>query len=132
MMEQGTVEGLLPQMHNRDGLLVSHNFARLHKLSAGSRIHLDTPTGRREFRIAGVQVDYTSDAGLLIVDRETYKRLWNDDRVDTFDIMLHDGYDPIAVRAAIQRKLAGSRNAFVLTNREMRAEIMRLTVARSI
>jgi putative ABC transport system permease protein len=114
-------------MARKNGLLISSNFARLHKLRKGSRIRLDTPAGAREFYVAGVQVDYTSAAGLLIMDRETYKRLWNDDRVDTFDVMLEKGFQPGTVRTAMQRRLAATHNAFVLTNQDVRAEIMRLT-----
>jgi putative ABC transport system permease protein len=74
-----------------------------------------------------VAVDYSSDRGSLMLDRAVYKRLWNDDRVDVFDLMLEKGYDPEAVRSEIQRHFASSRNIFVLTNRDMRAEILRLT-----
>jgi putative ABC transport system permease protein len=47
--------------------------------------------------------------------------------VDTYDLMLEKGYDPESVRTEIQRHFAGSRNVFVLTNKDMRSEIMRLT-----
>jgi putative ABC transport system permease protein len=126
LMDEGRVEELLPVMAGRNGLLISSNVARLHNLHKGSRIQLDTPTGRHEFDVVGVHVDYTSDAGQLVIDRATYKRLWRDDRVDTFDVMLHPNVDPEAVRREIQRRLASSHNAFVLTNGDVRREIMRL------
>jgi putative ABC transport system permease protein len=99
----------------------------MYKLRKGSRIFLDTPTGRHEFTVAGVSVDYSSDRGSLMIDREVYRRLWQDDRVDVFDLMLEKGYDPEAVRREIQRRFAASRNIFVLTNKDMRSEITRLT-----
>jgi putative ABC transport system permease protein len=75
----------------------------------------------------GVQVDYSSDNGSLILDREVYKRLWKDDRVDTFDLLLERGYDPETVRREIQSRFAPDRSVFVLTNKDMREEILRLT-----
>jgi len=111
----------------RNGVLISNNFARLHHLGRGDRILLDTPTGRHEFQVVGVQVDYSSDGGSLVIDRQVYKRLWKDDRVDTFDITVETGYDPDAVKREIQRRFANQRNVFVLTNGDMRAEILRLT-----
>jgi putative ABC transport system permease protein len=127
MMEQGRVEDLVPEMAGRPGVLVSNNFARIHNVGKGDRIMLDTPTGRHSFEVVGVQVDYTSDNGSILVDREVYKRLWKDDRVDTFDLMLEKGRDPEEVKREIQRRFAGSHNLFVLTNRDMRSELLRIT-----
>jgi putative ABC transport system permease protein len=127
LMEEGRVKDLVPGMLDQNGLLVSNNFARIHGVGKGSRIFLDTPTGRHEFMIVGVQVDYSSDRGSILMDRKVYTRLWKDDRVDIFDLMLERGQDPERVRAEIQRHFAGSRNVFILTNKDMRSEISRLT-----
>jgi putative ABC transport system permease protein len=62
-----------------------------------------------------------------LIDREAYRKLWKDDRVDTFDLMLAPGYDPDAVKRDIQQGFAGSRNLMVLTNKDMRRELLRLT-----
>jgi putative ABC transport system permease protein len=126
MMEQGRLEDLLPGLQQKNGVLISNNLARLHGLNTGSRMVLDTPTGRHEFVVVGVQVDYSSDSGSLLIDREVYKKFWNDDRVDTFDLMLEKGYAPDAVKREIQRRFADKRNVFVLTNLDMRQELLRL------
>jgi putative ABC transport system permease protein len=127
VMEDGSVEGLVSLMLGKQAVVVSNNFARIHSVKKGSRIFLDTPTGRHEFIVAGVMVDYTSDRGSIMMDRAVYRRLWKDDRVDTFDLLLKPGYDPESVRTEIQRHFVGSRNVFILTNKDMRSEIMRLT-----
>ncbi len=127
LMEEGRIEDLVPGMSGKNGILVSNNFARIFSVHKGSRIFLDTPTGRHEFEVVGVQVDYTSDSGSMVLDREVYKKLWKDDRVDTFDLMLRPGYDPDAVKRDIQSQLAKSRNVLILTNKDMRAELTRLT-----
>src|SRR5439155_15783963 len=126
LMEEGRIEDLLPGMLGRNGILVSNNFARLYHVGKRDRIRLDTPTGRHEFDVVGVMVDYSSDSGSLLIDREVYKRLWKDERVDTFDLMLEEGRDPEAVKRENQRRFAGNRHVFVLTNRDMRGEIIRL------
>jgi putative ABC transport system permease protein len=127
MLEQGRVQDLVPGMVGKRGVLVSNNFAHIYNVARGSRIQLDTPTGRQEFEVVGVQVDYTSDNGSILLDREVYKQYWNDDRVDTFDLMLEKGRDPDVVRREIQQRFAGTHNLFVLTNRDMRSELMRIT-----
>jgi putative ABC transport system permease protein len=126
LMEEGRVDDLLSGMRGKNGVLISNNLARLHALKKGSRMVLDTPTGRHDFEVVGVQVDYSSDSGSLLIDREVYKRLWNDDRVDTFDLMLEKGYSPDAVKREIQRRFADKRNVFVLTNLDMRQELLRV------
>jgi putative ABC transport system permease protein len=127
IMDEGRLGDLVPGMSGKQGVLISNNFAHIHRVGKGDRIFLSTPSGRREFKVVGVQVDYTSDRGSLWIDRDVYKRLWKDDRVDTFDLMLKKGYDPESVRREIQRRFAGNRKVFVLTNRDMRSEITRLT-----
>lgn len=127
ILEQGRIADLVPAMVNGDGILVSSNLARLYGLGRGDRVALETPTGRHEFEVVGVIVDYTSDSGAFIVDRRTYRRLWNDDRVDTFELMLEKSWDPGAVRHEIRRRYADRRNVFVLTNEEFRGEVLRMT-----
>jgi putative ABC transport system permease protein len=127
MMAEGRVEDLVPGMMGKNGVLISNNMARIYHLKRGSLIFLDTPTGRHKFDVVGVSVDYSSDSGSLLIDWGVYKQLWKDDRVDTFDLMIERGYDPDEVKREIQRRFAGSRNIFVLTNRDMRAELTRLT-----
>jgi putative ABC transport system permease protein len=127
LMEEGRIEDLVPAMKGKPAVLISNTFAHIHRLKKGNHIFLNAPTGRREFAVAGVRVDYGSDRGTILLDREVYRRFWQDDRVDVFDLMLEKGYDPAAVRTEIQRHFAGSRNVFVLTNQDMRSEITRLT-----
>jgi putative ABC transport system permease protein len=126
LLDEGRIDELIPSMVGKNGVLVSNNFARLFNVKKGSRILLDTPSGSRQFEVAGVQVDYMSESGSLMIDRETYKRFWKDDRVDDFQLMVEQGYDPDTVKREIQLRFAGSRNLFVLTNKEMRAEFTRL------
>ncbi len=126
ILEDGRVEDLLSGMPGRNGILISNNLARIQNLGKGDRIRLDTPTGLHEFEVVGVQADYTSDNGSIVIDRATYKRLWNDDRVDTFELMLAPGFDPGMVKMEIQRRFAGKRSVFVLTNQDMRSEILHI------
>jgi len=127
VMEEGSVADLLPLMAGKNAVVISNNFSRIHGLRRGDTLSIETPTGRHPFAIAGVNLDYSSDQGSLLMDRATYKRLWRDDRVDVFDLMVAEGFDPEAVKTEIQRRLSGQRNLLILTNRDMRAELTRLT-----
>jgi putative ABC transport system permease protein len=126
ILQQGRLQDLVPSMLDRDAAVVSANYARLRGVGKGDRIRLDTPSGPQAAEIVGVQVDYTSDSGTVLVDRRTFKRWWKDARVDAFELMLEKGSDVEAVRAEINRRFAGGRSVFVLTNADFRGEVLRL------
>ncbi len=127
IMEEGRLGDLLPGMIGRNGALISNNLSHIHSLHRGDRISLESPTGRHEFEVVGVQADYTSDHGCIVLDRAVYARLWKDDRVDVYELMLESSADPEQVKREIQRRFSASRNVFILTNKEMRSEILRIT-----
>lgn len=106
------------------GVIVSDNLARWHHLHAGDRLSLDTPTGRLTVPIAGVLVEYSSDRGSVTMDHRMYAEHWKDESVDTFDVMLRPGADPVAVKAGILSRFAGrGTRLFVFTGMEFRKRI---------
>lgn len=111
----------------REGeVMLSENFSRRFALHAGDRLELSTREGTKSFRVAGVDIDYTSDLGTVLLDRQVYTRLWGDELVDTYKVYLRPGADPLAVRRAIDRKYGETFKLFVLTNREFKGEILHL------
>lgn len=116
----------------RGGLLrgevsISENFVSLHKVHRGDFVELPTPAGLHRFRVAGVARDYSSDRGVVVIDRAHFIRLWGDDRVDTFDLMLTPGSDPDTVKREILKRLGDRQNLFVFTNREFKKKVLALT-----
>jgi putative ABC transport system permease protein len=109
------------------GFIVSDNFAGLHDAHLGDSIELATPTGSLRLPIAGVVPDWSDQTGAVFLDRRLYARRWNDDTVNVFRIYLDHGATPEGVRQAILERFASSRRLFVLTNRDVRAYITRLT-----
>lgn len=108
----------------RQGMcFVSENFQGRFKLGVGQEVELMTPTGPVRFPIAAVVRDYGSDQGAIYMDRNTYLRHWQDDRVDIFDLSLAAGADVGQVRNLIRAKLAGKMPALISTRQEFIAEI---------
>jgi putative ABC transport system permease protein len=104
-------------------VLVSENFARRRSLSVGSTFPIMTPHGERVFTIAGVIVDYTSDQGVVLMDRARFGELFNDSQVDSFHVYLKDrARDTERVRDAITSRLGKKYNLYVLSNAELREE----------
>lgn len=103
-------------------VFVSDNLAYRQGLRTGDTLPLDTPAGRRTFRIGAILTDYTLDIGTIVVDRPTYRALWRDELVNTFGIWLEPDADVEQVRAAISARLAPVR-VTILSGREFNAQI---------
>jgi putative ABC transport system permease protein len=107
-------------------VIVSENFSRRFQLHRGDRIALDTPTGPHEFPIVAVIIDYTSDQGTVVLDRSVYDPIWSDSLVDTYKLYLAKGADIEATRRAIADQYGEKYDLFVLTNAEVKNEIVTL------
>jgi putative ABC transport system permease protein len=93
---------------------------------SGDRVTLVTDLGQTTFGVAGVFVDYTSDAGTLLMDRKQYQRFWNDSLVDAYDLWLARGGDSGRVAEEIREKLGGRYELFVSTHVQIKERILRL------
>jgi len=109
------------------GLLASENFALLHGFKLGDMVDLHTPNGTLSLPIVGIVTDYSDQQGSILMDRQVYKRYWNDDTANIFRIYLARGATEADVKRRILERFANQRRLFVLTNREVRQYIMRLT-----
>jgi putative ABC transport system permease protein len=109
-----------------EGVLVSQNFAARWKVAVGDQLRLETPTGTLTRPILGLVEDYTSEKGTILMDRALYKRYWQDDAVDFFDVNLQPGVPQQSVQLALQRLLTGNHRAFVYTNSEYKRWIISL------
>jgi len=108
-------------------LLASENFALLRGYKLGDVIDIPSPGGVLHLRIAGIVTDYSDQQGSILMDRALYKRYWNDDTVNVFRIYLTGGAAEADVKRRILETFSSQRRLFVLTNRDIRQYIMRLT-----
>jgi len=108
-------------------ILASENFTLLRGFRLGDVIDLPTPNGVLHLPIAGIVTDYSDEQGALLIDRSLYKRYWHDDTVNIFRIYLANGASEADVKRRILDRFANQRRLFVLTNRDVRRYILRLT-----
>jgi putative ABC transport system permease protein len=101
------------------GVLISEPFATKFGVGAGDTVRLPTPAGTTAFRVAAVYNDYSSDAGVVILDVRTYRRLFRDDSINSIAIYARPGTDLTHLRTAVLRAVAPLR-IDVETNRELR------------
>lgn len=110
-----------------EGLVVADNLARLHGIHVGQTIEIPAPHGVIRLPVVGIVVDYSDQQGSIVMDRTVYERYWHDDSVNIFRVYLSPGADGGQVREQILKRYAGTRQVFVLTNRDLREYILRVT-----
>jgi putative ABC transport system permease protein len=108
-------------------VLASENFALLRGFKLGDVVDIPSPSGVLHLPIAGIVTDYSDEQGSLLVDRALYKHFWNDSTVNVFRIYLARGAAEADVKRRILETFGNQRRLFVLTNREVRRYILRLT-----
>jgi len=114
---------LIDRMITGKGVIISETLAHRFGRNPGQRIELQTAHGRRSFFILGAITDYSSDQGTVFLDRQLYRALWEDDKVDTLEPYMKKGVDPSQVRDIIVRNWGEKYHLFVLTNQMFRDEI---------
>jgi putative ABC transport system permease protein len=125
------VEGNSEEMYRlaaeEKGVVVSANFARLHDAHMGEVLEIPAPAGILRLPIVGVVDDFSDQQGTLLVNRDLFVRYWHDDSVNVFRVYVTPGADAAEVRQRILQAFGGQQRLFVLTNREVRDFITKLT-----
>jgi putative ABC transport system permease protein len=110
----------------RDALVMSESFAFRYGKRRGDTITLLTPSGPREFTVAALYYDYTSDRGVLIMDHGTFRRRFGDLPPTGMTVYLKPGADPDRVREETLASIGEGHRAFIYTNRSLRTEVLRI------
>jgi putative ABC transport system permease protein len=110
----------------QDVVLISEPFANRFATGVGRSVELGTPAGPRSFRVGGVYYDYSTDRGVVLMDRATFTRHFGDARPTSLSVYLRPGRDPDVVRARLLGELGASHRVFIHTNASLRAEVLRI------
>ena len=109
-----------------DAVVVSESFAIKHDVAVADRIELDTPQGARPFQVVAVYYDYSSDRGLVVMDRTTFARHYGAQRPTGLTLYLEPDADPEAVREELLAGVGPDHRLFIRTNAALRAEVLRI------
>jgi putative ABC transport system permease protein len=125
------VEGAAAVMYRETaagrGLMVSDNLAQLQRLALGEVLEIPAPHGIIRLPIVGIVVDYSDQQGTILMDRRVFQQYWHDDSVNAFRLYLSPRAQPAEVKRDILARYAGVRQVFVLTNRELKDYILKIT-----
>ncbi len=119
-------DGLWASMAGQDEVQVSEPFANKYGITPqNNRLLLRTDQGERVFRVVAVYYDYASDAGVIVMRHETYRRYWQDDQISSLALYV----DPTKVSDLsafvdqLRQRFAG-RDLVISANRELRADAL--------
>ena len=114
------------QAIGRDAVVVSEAFSLRFGVEPGDRIDVPTPNGPRPFQIAAVYFDYSTDRGVVVMDRGTFVRHFGDLAPTSLSIYLRPGASPETVRDRLLSQLSERHRLFIHTNATLRAEVLRI------
>jgi putative ABC transport system permease protein len=116
---------LLASIIGRGQGLVSEPFATRFGVRAGDFISVDTPSGPLRLRVAAIFNDYSSDSGIIMIDRPLFERLFHDDTVNSIAIFARRGVDLSALRTRVIRSVLPLR-IDIETNKELRGLVIKI------
>ena len=126
--QEGDPRTAIDQAINQHAVLVSESFQRRFHLGLGDTINLATPTGHRDFKIAGVFIDYTSDGGVILVDWQTYKQFWQDDSINGIGVYIDKQapFTALQLQAMLRPRIAPYGEYLIKSNQELREQVFRI------
>jgi putative ABC transport system permease protein len=120
-----TAEMVLAELRGANNIIVSEPFTNKHHVKLGDTITLSLGSSRANFRITDVYPDYSAERGYILMDRETALRYLPDPIPSNLAVFLTPSADADSVRKAMQQ-LAANRHILVFSNRDLRAEAIRI------
>ncbi|MGH7407927.1 MAG: ABC transporter permease, partial [Candidatus Methylomirabilales bacterium] len=126
LMVDGDAPATLRAAREEGAVVISETFALRYGVRAGDRITLPTPRGTVRLPVAGIFYDYTTEGGLVVMDRPLFTRLIGDPFVSSVAIYLSPGADPEAVRHRILAAVPGREDLLLLANHALKARVLEI------
>jgi len=123
LFRRGDSSRILQEARARGEVIVSETFAERYHLAEEDEVLLRAPGGTARLRIAGVYYDYTTDGGLVVMDRRLFQTFWRDSWLSSIVIYLAPGADAEAVRQSV-REATGREDLVIFSSRDLRRRIL--------
>jgi len=123
---EGNPQAILRQFAAGQAILVTESFSLRHHVKAGDCLKLSTPRGEKEFLISGVFYDYSSDWGMILLEKRLFQALWKDETLHSAGIYLKEGVSQETFKALIRERYSKPYRLFVVSHRELRKEVLKI------
>ncbi|MFB3886729.1 MAG: FtsX-like permease family protein [Thermodesulfobacteriota bacterium] len=123
---RGDPQAILRQFAAGQSILVTESFSLRHHVGSGDRIRLHTPQGEKEFLISGVFYDYSTDWGMILIERKLFQSLWKDETFHSAGLYLNEGVSLEAFKEFFRERYSKPYRLFLASHRELRNEILKI------
>jgi len=123
---RGSEAGIIKRVTQGGEVIVSETFSLKFGVREGQDLLLQTSQGPKKFRVAGIFYDYTTENGMIIIDLDTYREIWDDVRVNRAALFLRDPTRLEEVRKEMVERFSGTYRILAVSNRELRDEILQI------
>lgn len=108
----------------KGAVVVSESFARRFRIKPGDNVTLEGVRGPASLKVAAVFYDYTTEHGLIMMDRSTYLRVFDDRTISSLGVFVdHHNTGKAQVLEEVKRK-AAERGLPVLSQAALRSSIL--------
>lgn len=120
----GPSAAILARARTGEGVVITESFSYRHRVRAGDRVTLNTPSGTVRLPVAGVFYDYSTDAGAILMDQALFARLWRDPRTESLAIYVQPGQRADEVRRRFIQAVGNRIVLYVTPSQELRARVL--------
>jgi putative ABC transport system permease protein len=121
----GSYEEVWARFRNGEGVFVSEPFLRKEGFSLPPEpVTMMTPQGPRTFPILGVSFDYANEQGNIIIWRDAYRQLWQDEQISTMALFANEGVNVDQLADELQAVFQGRSDVIVQSNQGIRANAL--------
>jgi putative ABC transport system permease protein len=107
-------------------VIVSESFARRFGVRAGDVVVLNAARGPARLRVAALFYDYTSEHGVVMMDRAFYLRLFEDPLINSAGVFIEPGHPGRSEIVAAAARLAAANGLPVMSRDELHASALRV------
>jgi putative ABC transport system permease protein len=125
LLSGAAAEGVFRQLIGNDAVIVSEPFANKHRVQAGDILKLSLGGKVGSFRVLDIYYDYSSEGGVILMDRATLFRYLPDAEPSNVAVYLKSGVSLDQGQRAVERVTAGRRIA-VMRNRTLRDQAIQV------
>ena len=108
----------------RGGVIISESFSRRFGVKSGDTIVLQGIQGPAEFKVGAIFYDYTTEHGLVMMDRSIFLKTFGDRTLNNIGIFIDPGNPRRDELLREVKKRAEARNFPVLTGAQLHANIL--------
>lgn len=118
-------DSVLAELRGSNAVIVSEPFTYKHHVKAGDSLDLALGESRARFRIADVYYDYTSERGMILMDRNVMLKYLADPAPSNLAIFVKPGVNVATVRREIENAAADSR-ILIFANGDLRSQAVQI------